>query len=112
MKLNTPEPNLIFKDMRVPKKKGLEVEKIIKKDRRLKKVLTLMLTSSYSSCVPHALNGAFANICPEPVQEAVLELKWVSQNKDLEQTPQLYKVSKNEFNWLMEYFKSLISEGR
>ena len=39
MKLNTPEPNLIFKDIRVPKKKRLEIAKIIKKDQRLKKVL-------------------------------------------------------------------------
>ena len=69
MKLNTPQPNLIFQDMRVPKKKGLEITKNIKKDLRLKKVLTLMLTSS-SSCVPHALNGASVNICSGSVQEA------------------------------------------
>ena len=78
MKLNTPEPNLIFQDMRVPKKKGLETTKIIKKDPRLKKVLTLMLTSSSSSNVPHALNGASANICAGPVQEAALKLEWAS----------------------------------
>ena len=77
MKLNTPEPNLIFfPDIRVPKKKGLEIAKIIKKDLRLKKVLTLMLTNaSSSSGVPHALNGAFANICVGPVQEAELQLE-------------------------------------
>ena len=44
MKLNTPEPDLIFPDIRVPKKKGLEIAKTIKKDPRLKKVLMLMLT--------------------------------------------------------------------
>ena len=99
MKLNTPQPNLIFQDMRVPKKKGLEITKNIKKDLRLKKVLTLMLTSSSSSGVPHALNGASANICPRSVQEAELQLKWAGRNKDLSQASQLYKVSKNEFKW-------------
>ena len=71
MKLNTPEPDLIFPDIRVPRKKGLEIAKTIKKDPRLKKVLTMMLTSS-SSNVPHALNGASANICSGPVQEAAI----------------------------------------
>ena len=100
MKFNTPELNLIFPDIRVPKKKGLEIAKIIKKDPRLKKVLTLMLTNaSSSSGVPHALNGAFANICVGPVQEAALQLEWAGQNKDLSQASQLYKVSKNEFKW-------------
>ena len=77
MKLNIPEPDLIFPDIRIPKKKVLEIVKIIKKDPRLKKVLTLMLTtaSSSSSGVPHALNGAFANICVGPVQEAALQLE-------------------------------------
>ena len=98
MKLNTPEPNLIFPDIRVPKKK-LEIAKIIKKDPRLKKVLTLMLTTSSSSGVPHALNRAFANICAGPVQEAELQLEWAGRNKDLSQASQLYKVSKNEFKW-------------
>ena len=99
MKLNTPEPDLIFPDIRVPKKKGLEIAKIIKKDPRLKKVLTLMLTSSSSSGVPHALNGASSNICAGPVQEAALQLKWAGRNKDLSQASQLYKVSENEFKW-------------
>lgn len=99
MKLNTPEPNLIFPDIRIPKKKGLEIAKIIKKDPSLKKVLTLMLTSSSSSNVPHALNGASANICAGPVQKAALQLEWAGRNKDLSQASQLYKVSKNEFKW-------------
>ncbi len=98
MKLNSPEPDLIFPDIRVPKKKGLEIAKTIKKDPRLKKVLTLMLTSS-SSVDPHALNGASANICAGPVQEAALQLEWAGRNKDLSQASQLYKVSKNEFKW-------------
>jgi hypothetical protein len=65
----------------------------------LKKVLTLMLTTSSSSGVPHALNGAFTNICVGPVQEVALELEWAGQNKDLSQASQLYNVSKNEFKW-------------
>jgi CheY-like chemotaxis protein len=40
---------LIFLSIRVPKKNGLEIVKIIKKDPRLKKVPTIMLTTSYSS---------------------------------------------------------------
>jgi len=81
MKLNTPEPDLIFSDIRFPKKKGLEIAKTIKKDPRLKKVQALMLTSS-SSGVPHALNGASANICAGSVQEAALQLEWAGRNKD------------------------------
>ncbi len=55
-----PEPGLIFLDIRVPKKNGLEIAKIIKQDPRLKKVPTIMLTtSSSSSDVLHAYeNGA------------------------------------------------------
>jgi CheY-like chemotaxis protein len=76
MKLNTPKPDLIFPDIRVLKKNGLEIAKIIKKDPRLKKVLTIMLTtSSPSSDVLHALNGASADICAGPVQEAALQLE-------------------------------------
>ena len=89
MKLNTPEPNLIFYGYQGSKEK---------KDPRLKKVLTLMLTNaSSSSGVPHALNGAFANICVGPAQEAALQLEWAGQNKDLSQASKFYKVSKNEF---------------
>jgi CheY-like chemotaxis protein len=44
-----PEPGLIFLDIRVPKKNGLEVAKIIKKDPRLKNIPTIMLTTSSSS---------------------------------------------------------------
>ena len=40
---------LIFLGIRVSKKNGLEFVKIIKKDPRLKKVPTIMLTTSYSS---------------------------------------------------------------
>jgi hypothetical protein len=65
----------------------------------LKKVLTLMLTSSTSLGVPHALNRASANICAGPVQKAALQLEWAGRNKDLSQASQLYKVSKNEFKW-------------
>jgi hypothetical protein len=43
------------------------------------------------------------------VQEAALQLEWAGRNKDLSQASQLYKVSKNEFKWLMEYLKYLIS---
>lgn len=43
------EPGLIFLDIRVPKKNGLEIAKIIKEDPRLKKVPTIMLTTSSSS---------------------------------------------------------------
>ena len=67
----------------------------------MKKVLTLMLTtsSSSSSGVPHALNGASANICAGSVQEAALQLEWADQNKDLSHASQPYKVSENEFKW-------------
>ena len=58
-----------------------------------------MLTSSSSSGVPHALNGASANICAGSVQEAALQLESAGRNKDLSQASQLYKVSKNEFKW-------------
>ena len=44
-----PEPDLVFLDIRIPKKNGLEVAKIIKKDPRLKKLPTIMLTTSSSS---------------------------------------------------------------
>ena len=44
-----PAPDLVFLDIRLPKKSGLEVAKIIKKDPRLKKLPTIMLTTSSSS---------------------------------------------------------------
>lgn len=44
-----PAPDLIFLDIRIPKKNGLEVAKIIKEDPVLKKVPTIMLTTSSSS---------------------------------------------------------------
>ena len=44
-----PAPDLVFLDIRLPKKSGLEVAKIIKKDPRLKKLPTIMLTTSCSS---------------------------------------------------------------
>ena len=59
----------------------------------------LNTSSSSSSGVPHALNGASANICAGPVQKAALQLEWAGRNKDLSQASQLYKVSKNEFKW-------------
>jgi hypothetical protein len=59
----------------------------------------MLTTSSSSSVVPHALNGAFVNFCAGPVQEAALQLEWAGQNKDLSQASQLYNVSRNEFKW-------------
>ena len=55
-----PDPDLVFLDIRIPKKNGLEVAKIIKKDPSLKKLPTVMLTTSSSSTdVLHAYeNGA------------------------------------------------------
>ena len=44
-----PVPDLVFLDIRLPKKNGLEVAKIIKEDPRLKKLPTIMLTTSSSS---------------------------------------------------------------
>lgn len=44
-----PELKLIFLDIRIPKKNGLEVAKIIKENPDLKKVPTIMLTTSSSS---------------------------------------------------------------
>ena len=55
----------------------------------------------------HALKGASANICAGPVREAALQLERAGRNKDLSQTPQLYKVFKKEFQRLLEYLKSL-----
>jgi hypothetical protein len=59
----------------------------------------MVTNASSSSGVPHALNGAFTNICLGPVQEAALQLEWAVQSKDLSQASQIYKVSKNEFKW-------------
>ncbi|MBC8288360.1 MAG: response regulator [Nitrospinae bacterium] len=44
-----PEPNLIFLDIRVPKINGLEIAKIIKNDPRLKRIPTIILTTSSSA---------------------------------------------------------------
>ncbi len=44
-----PEPDLIFLDIRVPRKNGLEITKIIKDDPRLKKIPTIILTTSASA---------------------------------------------------------------
>ena len=44
-----PAPNLVFLDIRIPRKNGLEVAKIIKEDSVLKKVPTIMLTTSSAS---------------------------------------------------------------
>ena len=44
-----PDPDLVFLDIRIPKKNGLEVAKLIKKDPRLKKLPTIRLTTSSSS---------------------------------------------------------------
>ena len=41
-----PTPDLIFLDIRIPKKNGLEVAKIIKDDPVLKKLPTIMLPTS------------------------------------------------------------------
>lgn len=55
-----PEPDMVFLDIRMPKKNGLEVAKIIKADPKLRTLPTFMLTSSSSSRdVMHAYeNGA------------------------------------------------------
>jgi CheY-like chemotaxis protein len=55
-----PEPDLVFLDIRIPKKNGLEVAKVIKADPKLRTLPTFMLTSSSSSTdVMHAYeNGA------------------------------------------------------
>jgi CheY-like chemotaxis protein len=67
-----PAPDLIFLDIRIPKKNGLEVARIIKEDPDLKKLPTIMLTTS-SSCadVLHAYkNGANSYLKkPEGPQE-------------------------------------------
>jgi HPt (histidine-containing phosphotransfer) domain-containing protein len=55
----------------------------------------------------HAIKGASANICAGPVREAALQLERAGRNKDLSQTPQLYKVFKKEFQRLLEYLKFL-----
>ena len=44
-----PKPDLIFLDIRIPKKNGLEVAKLIKDDPVLKKIPTIMLTTSSAS---------------------------------------------------------------
>ena len=44
-----PNPDLVFLDIRVPRKNGLEIAKIIKDDPNLKKLPTIMLTTSSSS---------------------------------------------------------------
>lgn len=44
-----PAPDLVFLDIRVPKKNGLEIAKIIKSDPNLKKLPTIMLTTSSSA---------------------------------------------------------------
>ena len=67
-----PVPDLVFLDIRLPKKNGLEVAKIIKEDPRLKKLPTIMLTTSSSSAdVQNAYeNGANSYLKkPEGSQE-------------------------------------------
>ena len=67
-----PAPDLVFLDIRLPKKNGLEVAKIIKEDPRLKKLPTIMLTTSSSSAdVQNAYeNGANSYLKkPEGSQE-------------------------------------------
>ena len=67
-----PVPDLVFLDIRLPKKNGLEVAKIIKEDPRLKRLPTIMLTTSSSSAdVQNAYeNGANSYLKkPEGSQE-------------------------------------------
>ena len=100
MKLNTPEPDLIFPDIRVPKKKRIRDCENYQEGSTFEKGSNAHVDHLFFLLsVPHALNGAFANICVGPVQEAELQLEWAVQNKDLSQASQLYKVSKNEFKW-------------
>jgi CheY-like chemotaxis protein len=71
-KTQYPDPDLIFLDIRVPRKNGLELAKIIKEDPDLKKHPTIMLTTSSSSVdVLHAYeNGANSYLKkPEGPQE-------------------------------------------
>lgn len=44
--LRYPTPDLVFLDIRIPKKSGLDVAKMIKQDLSLKKLLTVMVTTS------------------------------------------------------------------
>jgi CheY-like chemotaxis protein len=62
-----PNPDLIFLDIRIPKKSGLEVAKIIKEDPGLKKLPTIMLTTSSSSVdVLHAYENGANNYIKKP----------------------------------------------
>lgn len=61
------EPGLIFLDIRVPRKNGLEIAKLIKEDPRLKKVPTIILTtSSSSSDVLHAYENGVNSYLKKP----------------------------------------------
>lgn len=61
------DPGLIFLDIRVPRKNGLEIAKLIKEDPRLKKVPTIMLTtSSSSSDVLHAYENGVNTYLKKP----------------------------------------------
>ena len=62
-----PNPDLIFLDIRVPRKNGLELAKIIKEDPDLKKHPTIMLTTSSSSVdVLHAYENGANNYLKKP----------------------------------------------
>jgi CheY-like chemotaxis protein len=62
-----PNPDLIFLDIRVPRKNGLELAKIIKGDPDLKKHPTIMLTTSSSSVdVLHAYENGANNYLKKP----------------------------------------------
>jgi CheY-like chemotaxis protein len=69
-----PDPDLIFLDIRMPKKNGLEVAKIIKADPKLRKLPTIMLTTSSSSTdVLHAYENGANNYLKKP--EGAEEIK-------------------------------------
>ncbi|MBT3922723.1 MAG: response regulator [Nitrospina sp.] len=70
-----PNPDLIFLDIRIPKKNGLEVAKIIKEDPRLKKLPTIMLTTSSSSKdILHAYENGANSYLKKP--EGSQEIEW------------------------------------
>ena len=70
-----PNPDLIFLDIRIPKKNGLEVAKIIKEEPSLKKLPTIMLTTSSSSTdILHAYENGANSYLKKP--EGSQEIEW------------------------------------
>ena len=70
-----PNPDLIFLDIRIPKKNGLEVAKIIKEEPSLKKLPTIMLTTSSSSTdILHAYENGANSYLKKPEGSQEIEL--------------------------------------